>query len=252
MDDNGYLQHYLKKTHTHNHWAFPHFTAWQLRYHNQHFFPPALKTCRRKHMQSKLSDLTTHRSSIIVIFLFYLATHVRSDRTSWSLSNTLMQKNKSHFRPGHTWGPSSYQWSLKSLSVWKEWLVGRKERGEQTTRQQHIKWMSPGEAQTLHFVILENWSVSYCFSFDSDNPTLLSLTPFICPCSGVTMLCEDEEGETVLPQLFHNDYPLSLLASAGRTVALPWWQGMRERDYAEMSGRLIVIKHLEDNKKTGS
>lgn len=226
MDDNRYLQHYLKKnTQSLSLSSFYCMTASLSQ--STFFFPPALKTRRRKHMQSKLSDLTTHRSSIIVIFPFYLATHVRSDRTSWSLSNTPMQKNKSHFRPGHTWGPSSYQWSLKSLSVWKEWLVGRKERGEQTPRQQHIKWMSPGEAQMLHFVILENWSVSYCFSFDSDNPTLLSLTPFICPCSGVTMLCEDEEGETVLPQLFHNDYPLSLLASAGRTVALPWWQGMR-------------------------
>lgn len=235
-----------------NHWAVLHFTAWQLRYHNQHFFPPALKTCRRKHMQSKLSDLTTSCSIIAIFSFFYLAMHVRSDRTSRSLWNTLMQKNKSHFRPGHTWGPSSYQWSLKSPSVWKEWLVGRKERVEQTTQQQHIKWMSPGEAQMLRFVILENRSVSYCFSFDSDNRMFLSLTLFICPYSGATVLCEDEEGETVLPQLFHNDYPLSLLSSAGRTVALPWWQGMRERDYTKMGGRLIAIKHLEDNEKTGS
>lgn len=123
----------------------------------------ALKTCQWKHLQFKLPNHSIYISPLVAS-LYFLEMHVWSDSTSRSRCNAPMQNNKSSFRPGHTWGPSSYQWGLKSPSMWKEWLVSWKERAKETTaQQQQIKWMSPGEAQMLFFVILENWWTSRCF-----------------------------------------------------------------------------------------
>lgn len=67
-----------------------------------------------------------------------------------SFCNNMVQKRikkKSAFWLGHSGGLSSYQWSLKLPTVWKQWSVSGRGAKQTTAQHTYIKWMSPREAQ---------------------------------------------------------------------------------------------------------
>ena len=131
--------------------------------------------------------------------------------------------------------------ALKSPSVQKEWWVRWKERATQTTALQgQIKWMSPFEARMQHLWFWKAGGPPGGFFLPLNNK-MFCLVFSLCILTQV-------QNTAVLWGL------LSLLSSAGRTVALPWWHTEKEGEGLGWGG---VVANSDktlwgQRKKTGS